>query len=439
MTTGAAPAAAQSASEVYGDWYGALNTGAVSIRLGFHLGETSTFDDLDRGVRGLPATVAREGSLVRIGITGIAAFEGELSEDGLRLTGTFRQGLASLPLVLERGEEAVLRRPQTPVPPFPYRVEEVEYDNPLAPGVHLAGTLTLPPATSRVPAVLLITGSGRQDRDETMFEHKPFLVLADALTRRGVAVLRVDDRGVGGSTGAGLTDASADFAGDVAAGVAWLRSRPEIDPDRIGLIGHSEGGLIAPMVAVADPRIAFLVLWAGPAVSGLETVVDQVRLLNLAAGAPPAIAEANAGLQRRVLEAVISGTDTEATRAAVNRVMAEAGAPPVNGAVFQQLTSAWYRAFLTVDPLVNLRQLHVPVLALFGSRDAQVGSELNAPIMREGLVANPGAVVEVLPGLNHLFQTAVTGSVDEYVQIEETIAPSALDRMVDWVVQAAGL
>jgi uncharacterized protein len=428
-------ATAQStAPDPSGDWRGTVSLGAVRLRAALHLGDTSTFDSPDQGVRGIPARMTVEGRTITVDIEGIGVFEGTLSADGNVLEGALKQGTAAVPIRFERGVFAAVNRPQTPVPPFPYRSEEVSYDNPRQPDVRLAGTLTLPSRGGPFPAVLLISGSGSQDRDATMFDHKPFLVLADALTRRGIAVLRVDDRGVGGSVRGRQEPTTADFATDVEAGLAWLRARDDIDPSRVGLIGHSEGALIAAMVASRDQAVAFAVLWAGPGVSGAELLVEQARALSLASGASRESAEEVAELQRAILQAVAAEPDLERLRASLARITASRGAAPIGEDAARALRSPWYRHFLTFDPAPALRNVRVPVLALLGGRDAQVPAHQNEPALRAALAGNRGATVEVLPGLNHLFQTARTGAPDEYGTIEETISPSALARMMDWLV-----
>ena len=260
-------AVAQAPGSIAGDWSGVIDAGAP-VPLVFHIsggpgGWTGTMDSPAQHAMGLPLVVSEAAGKVRFDLTvAQAAFTGARSGDGALLVGSWSQNGAVLPLTLHRpgavAAAAPPSRPQLPKPPFPYRSEEVGYDNP-AQHNHLAGTLTLPEGKGPFPAVLLITGSGLQDRDETIFDHKPFLLWADTLTRRGVAVLRVDDRTIGGSTGEVKTATTADFATDVEAGVAYLKSRPDIDRRRIGLMGHSEGGVIAPMVAARDPSIAFVV------------------------------------------------------------------------------------------------------------------------------------------------------------------------------------
>ena len=442
-----APASVQApAPQLTGAWEGRITVGGQSIRVVFQIADdgSATMDSPDQGAFGIPADrPVLEGGVVRIGVPAVGGrFEGALSDDGQTLTGTLHQGAAALPLVMTRqasdATAPALVRPQTPRPPFSYRAEEVAFD--AAEGVRLAGTLTLPVGEGPFPAVLLITGSGAQDRDETVFGHKPFLVLADALSRRGVAVLRVDDRGVGGSSGPMQDVTTADFAGDVAAAAAWLALHRHIDPARIGLIGHSEGGTIAPLVAgdQAAPDPAFVVLIAGPAVSGAEVLTEQSRRVQAARGLDPAVVEANTALQARLMQTVAANAaDSEATAAAVRALLVEAGVPAaaVEEGV-QQTGAAWTRWFVAHDPRPSLAALEVPVLALYGGKDVQVSADQNAAALREAL---PAAEIVVLSELNHLMQTADTGLTDEYARIEETFDPEALRIIVDWVAARSGL
>lgn len=417
-----------------GDWRGNISLGAVKLRAALHLGDTSTFDSPDQGARGIPAEMTVTGRDVVVTIKGLGIFKGVLSADGNELEGVLNQGQASIPVRFERGVFSAANRPQTPIPPFPYRVREVSYNNLKQPDDHLAGTLTLPPGGGPFPAVLLITGSGRQDRDETLFDHKPFLVLADALTRQGVAVLRIDDRGVGGSSHGPQNATSADFATDVEAGLAWLRRQKDIDPKRIGLLGHSEGAVIATMVARKDPAVDFVVLWAGPGVSGKHILVEQARALSLSLGASPEAAQKVAEIQREIMEAVMAEPTVDGLRSSLGKITSSRGTPPISQETAGQLNSPWYRYFVAFDPAHALRKIQVPVLALLGGKDVQVTAAQNAPALRTALRHNRHATVEVVPGLNHLFQTALTGAPDEYGKIEETISPAALARMTGWIV-----
>jgi len=416
--------------DLRGDWRGVLETGAIKIRIALHLGETSTMDSPDQGVNGVPARVTRDERTITVEIMGVGSFEGVLAEDGKTLSGEFVQVGARLPISFERGAFSPAKRPQTPIRPYPYLEVEARYDNPQHPHVSLAGMLTRPFGQGPFPAVILISGSGAHDRDETIFDHKPFLVLSDHLTRLGLAVLRVDDRGIGGSVGASEEDTSADFASDVDAGLAWLRSRSDIDSTRIGLIGHSEGASIASMVASHDPRVAFLVLWAPPAVRGRDVVVEQVRRMNVAAGAAPEAVTAIVALEGAILDAIMAAPDTESALEEGAKVAELAG---IEVDQLRAMACPWYRHLLAHDPAEALGSVRVPVLALLGGRDTQVTAEQNLDPLRAALAFNARAQVAVLPNLNHLFQTADTGGLEEYGRIEETIAPSALEKMGDWI------
>jgi hypothetical protein len=286
--------------------------------------------------------------------------------------------------------------------------------------------------------VLLISGSGPNDRDETVFGHKPFLILSDYLTRKGIVVLRADKRGIGKSTGDLAKATTADFATDAEAGVAYLKTRPEVDPHRIGLIGHSEGGTIAPMAAAADPSIAFIVMMAGSGVPGDQIIVEQTRLLTEATGASKEKVAENTDQEREVLALVESEKDETVLEKKLREKLAADGMPEAQmGPSIKALTSPWYRYFLTYDPATALRKVACPVLALNGGKDLQVPPAENLPAIRKALEdeGNKHFEVDELPGLNHLFQTAKTGSLTEYAQIEETISPVVLDKIATWILK----
>lgn len=447
LTSMIAVAALQAAAapQLAGQWEGALSVGGGSLRIVLRVDAAgaAVVDSPDQGVSGMPAVgPTLEGGVVRFSVPAVhAAFEGALSADGRTITGALTQGPATMPVVLTRTAEtasvAAPSRPQTPAAPLPYRSEDVTFPN--APtGIRLAGTLTLPPGDGPFPAAILITGSGAQDRDETIFNHKPFLVWADALTRRGVAVLRYDDRGVGGSGGGTPDETTADFATDAAAALAYLRSRPEIDGRRIGLIGHSEGGLIAPMVAQNGGEPAWIVMLAGTAVTGGDILVEQQRRLATAAGLSPAQVESGNARQRALMDAVGRNKDDAAAveRETVALLMAEGMQEAQAREAVRPIVSAWYRWFVAHDPAPALAAVHVPMLAIYGGKDLQVPADQNAPALAR---IQPAAEIVVLPELNHLMQTAGTGAPAEYGTIEETIAPEALKTVVDWIVARSGL
>ena len=434
-------------------WHGTLSVGGSKLTLILRAeGKTVTMDVPEQGAKGISVTVfeRRKGEL-RFEVRPLgASFVGKLSPAGNWAVGVFRQSGLELPLTLMQGEPKIEppKRPQTPVPPFPYAVEEVQFDNPEAPGVRLAGTLAKPEGEGPFPCVVLITGSGPQDRDETLFDHKPFAVWADALARAGVASLRYDDRGVGKSTGLFSSATSDDFASDAKAAVRFLRSRSDVDPKRIGLMGHSEGGLIAPMVAAGNPDVAFVVLLAGTAVPGRDILVLQSRLIAEAEGASPEEARKASELNDRLASAILSEEDREkAEQAAAEALRAELGDVPESerAAVeaarrrqIAQLNTPWMRRFLVLDPRDWLRRLTIPVLAVWGENDLQVPPAQNLPAAREALAGNPRAELKVLSMLNHLFQLSATGKVSDYAKIEETVNEIALREVVGWIVRTTG-
>jgi pimeloyl-ACP methyl ester carboxylesterase len=448
-----AMAQAPSAPPLAGDWSGALTIGGRPVRLIFHVKGapgtwTATLDSPDQGATGVPVVSINEtpGGEVTFNVAiAHAAYTGRLSPLGSILQGQWTQGASSLPLTLvHNAPDAVKpKRPQAPVKPYPYLEEEVAYDN-LVGHSHLTGTLTLPRGHGPFPVALMITGSGLQDRDETVFGHHPFLIWADYLTRRGIAVLRVDDRMMGGSTGDVTNATSADFATDVEAGVAYLKSRPDIDRRRIGLIGHSEGGVIAPMVAERDPGIAFIVLLAGSGEDGETLMLHQRRLIETALGLPSAaVDQSNANM--RAIEDAVKDAPDQATAdarllAAWRSIITAQGGPAgtLMPAELRAVTQPWFRYFLSYDPRPTLARVRCPVLAVDGSRDLQVPAAENLAGIKEALKNNPDVTAVELPGLNHMLQTATTGLVREYGSIEETVSPLALTTVGDWVVAHVG-
>jgi pimeloyl-ACP methyl ester carboxylesterase len=326
-------------------------------------------------------------------------------------------------------------RPQTPAVPLPYEVHQVAYDNA---GIGLEGTLTVPRTPGPHPAVVLIPGAGEVDRDGSLFGHHFYLVLADDLTRRGFAVLRSDKRGLGRSGGDFASATSLDFVSDIQAGVALLRGRADIDADRIGLIGHSEGGLVGSIVAAKAPHIAFLVLMAGNGIPARDMLLSQTR--RRLAQASPDRMQQELVLQQAVLaEASVPGSAIErkeAVRALYRAARSRYGRPWTEDELAPFLTP-WMRTLLRIDPQPLLRQVACPVLALVGDKDEVVTADENIPALRRALAANPRAQVQRLPGLNHFFQTAQTGALAEAADIEETMSPRALALIGSWAAQQA--
>ncbi|MGA2856119.1 MAG: alpha/beta fold hydrolase [Candidatus Sulfotelmatobacter sp.] len=431
-------------SDIDGTWMGTLETGAVKLRVVFHLVNTedgliATMDSPDQGAKGLPtASVTRDGASLKIEAKGIGGvFEGKIAADLSSIDGKWTQMGNTMPLVLKRVKdqaELELKRPQNPVKPYPYREDEITYDNKIQ-NVTLAATFTIPQGTGPFPAVLLITGSGPQDRNESLLGHKPFLVLSDYLTRHGIAVLRADDRGVGKSTGVFAQATTADFATDTEAGVAYLKTRAEVNPHKIGLIGHSEGAVIAPMVAARNQDVAFIVMMAGTGVPGDQVLVAQGEAIQIASGKNPEEAAKNAAKERQILTLV----ETEKDQAVLEKELKEkmAGEVPEAqiGLQISEITSPWLRYFLTYDPATALRRVTCPVLVLNGEKDKQVLPSQNLPAIRKALeeAGNQHFEIDELPGLNHLFQRAETGAPAEYAEIEETMSPVALEKMASWI------
>ncbi|MGD0787219.1 MAG: alpha/beta fold hydrolase [Terracidiphilus sp.] len=433
-------------SDIDGIWLGTLDAGAVKLRVILRIfsasdGMAATLQSPDQSQQWIPATsIKRAGNLLNFSIDSLGVvYDGKIGADLNSVDGTFTQGGRPLPLALKRIEneaELQTRHPQNPVKPYPYREEEVTYANKPA-GNTLAGTLTVPPGKGPFPAVLLIAGSGPNDRDETVFGHKPFLVLSDYLTRKGIVVLRADKRGIGKSTGDLAKATTADFASDAEAGVAYLKSRPEVDVKRIGLIGHSEGGTIAPMVAAGDPGVRFIVLMAGPGVPGDQLIAEQKRLIEEASGVTKEQAAQDAVRQRELFTLVETEKDDAVLEKELRAKMAGHVPEAMMDAGVQQLMSPWWRYTLTYDPATALRKVACPVLVLNGEKDLQVPPAQNLPAIRKALEegGNKRFEIDELPGLNHLFQTAKTGSPTEYALNEETISPVALDKIAAWILK----
>lgn len=459
VMTGAAGAQQTAAptDRFVGTWQGTLVANGMRLRLGLEITRDSSgalrgvLTSIDQGNARIPASPSLTGDTIEVAIPAIrGGYAATLTPAGDSLRGTWRQGAGALPLAMGRvAALATLDRPQEPKPPFPYRTEEVSFAS--APGVRLAGTLTLPAGTGPFPAVVLVTGSGPQDRDEALMGHKPFLVLADHLARHGIAALRFDDRGVGKSTGNFGSATSADFADDAEAAVRFLRGHAGIAPGSVGLVGHSEGGLIAPLVAARSRDVAFIVLLAGPGIPGDSILALQTRAIMAASGVDSARIERTLAFNRGAY-AIGRSTGVDSARLArlqqyvrdYRASLTDAERAEVPEAALLQATSRvgspWFRYFLGYDPGPALRRVTVPVLALNGTLDLQVPYTANLPAIEAALKAggNRDYRVVALPRLNHLFQTATTGSPTEYMQIEETMAPAALDLVSSWIAERFG-
>jgi hypothetical protein len=397
-------------------------------------------DSPDQGATGIPIGRALvSADTLRLAVPSIAGqYAGVLGDSAETLTGQWVQGGQRLPLRLERTEEPPrVRRPQEPAMPLPYVSEPVAFRNE-ADGVTLRGTLTRPDTDAPVPGVVLVAGSGPSDRNATIMGHKPFLVLADALTRRGLAVLRFDERGVGQSGGTQAGATSADLAGDVAAAVEALAQQPGVQAGQVGIVGHSEGGMIAPMVATRSEQVAFLVLLAAPGLPGDVILADQLDRRTRRQGATRRIRALQSGTQQRIFEVLKQDADSADVADQLEKIMVQAqgisGKQMIEREI-RRLMDPWLRFFITHDPRTTLREVDVPVLALAGGKDQQVAPDTNQAAIAQALNAasNPEVTVRTLEGLNHLFQTAPTGAPSEYGRIEETFDPEAIDVIASWI------
>ncbi|HEX6903038.1 MAG TPA: alpha/beta fold hydrolase [Thermoanaerobaculia bacterium] len=436
-------------SPAAGHWEGEIELPTMKLQVMVDLTQENGAwkGDIDipmQGAKDLPLEgVTVEGTKVRFAIAnvpGAPTFDGTLENGAIR--GTFTQSGASLPFRLGREAVEVPRKPQEPKPPLPYISEEVTYTNG---DIKLAGTLTIPEGPGPFPAALLITGSGAQDRDEALLGHKPFLVLSDYLTRNGIAVLRVDDRGVGGSTGSVDESTSADFAQDALAGVRFLKQHAKIAPDRIGLIGHSEGGVVGPLAASQSTDVAFVVMLAGTGVPGGEVITLQSQRISRASGMPEENIKREDAIMRQSLELIRTEKDPAVRDPKLKQLAKEAqalqgpegqaGGDEAADAMVKAMTSNWFRFFLDYDPRTALRKVKVPVLVLNGDLDLQVIADQNIPEIEKALkeAGNPDVTIRRLAGLNHLFQPAKTGGPAEYVTSEITMDPAVLDLVAKWI------
>jgi len=445
------PPARKTIDGLDGAWRAVVTRNGVDLRLVLNIrtgerGTVAALDSPDQGAMGIPvSSLTRNDDAVEFAIPAAGvSFVGVLSEPDV-MTGEWTlPGEPALVVTFTRGEsrdnQRRTERPQHPSPPFPYAIEDVTIENRLAGDVTLAGTLSIPKGEGPFPAAILVTGSGPQDRDQTVFGHKPFLVISDHLTRHGIAVLRYDDRGVGESTGEFGSATSADFADDALAAFEYLRTRPEIRPDSIGIIGHSEGGLVGPLAASMDSEVAFVVSLAGPGAALIDVLLAQNRLIGLSQGESPETLDRREPIVRELMTLVSRSSSTEEARSrVVERLTPEtldALQVPTQQreVIVAYLTQPWMQYLLNYDPDSTLSRVQSPVLALNGSLDRQVEPEQNLAGIRAALAHNPDATVRELEGLNHLFQHSETGGIGEYADNTETFAPEALDIITNWIL-----
>lgn len=386
------------------------------------------------------------------GIPGNPAFDGVINAAGDEISGAFTQSGQNLTFKLERTEtEFTLNRPQTPKPPFPYQSVDVTFKNEGA-DITLAGSLVIPDGKGPFPAVVFITGSGPQDRDETLMGHKPFLVIADHLARKGIASLRYDDRGFGESGGNHMKSTVQDFAADASAAIDFIAARPEVKNDAIGIVGHSEGGVTGPIVATQNDLVNFLVLLAPPGIPLDQLLIQQSQDMLRLTGTGPDLLEKLKKWQTEDLALVADESiatpelkkKLRAKNAERRKLLSEedytklgGGNKAVDEANLKMVTTNWMRSLLRIDPADYLAKVKHPTLALLGEKDIQVAPDPNAGAIEKILTdaGNPDFEVKTLPGLNHLFQHCETGAISEYGTIEETFAPEALELVSDWINQ----
>lgn len=432
------------AQELIGSWSGKLNVGQTELSIVFNIANdkdnklTCTMDSPDQNVKGIPAEITvTDGTKVTINISAImATYEGEL-KDGM-LKGTFSQSGMSFPLDMKPGK-AERNRPQTPKEPYPYKTEEVTFSN-TEDNATLSGTLTYPVGYEKMkkgtmPVVVMVTGSGLQDRNEELFEHKPFLVIADFLARNGIASLRYDDRGMGKSTGDVADATTENFMKDALAAVEYARGTKNFG--KTGVLGHSEGGCIAFMIA-ATGKADFIISMAGTGVRGDSILIEQNRVLLKMNGYTDKMCNDYAKALRGIYDFIISGKTTDDAKATVKEITGNAGislpeAAADNMAKIMEMRNPWLNYFIALDPQPYIAKAKCPVMAVNGNSDTQVIASTNIGSIEKLLPKNEKNMVKTYNGLNHLFQHCTTGSVSEYGKIEETISPEVLSDIATWI------
>lgn len=442
--------------EINGSWQGVLEVQGTKLEIVFHIEKqannlVSTMDSPTQGAFGIATTkTSFDNDKLQIIASNLGIFyQATLKNDSL--FGTFNQNGVPFPLTLVRTEKKTQLRPQEPEEPYPYKVDEIVFTN-LKEKIDLSATLTLPKGKEKSPAVVLIAGSGPNDRDETIFGHKPFLVLADYLTRREIAVLRYDKRGVDKSEGEYFTATTQDFADDAEAALNYLKTRKEIDVSNLGLIGHSEGGVIAPMIATRNNDVKFIVLMAGLGVSGAELSLAQNQFAFNKTSISEEAKENLDKILRNIYESVTNWSEFVGSNEERDTLKKELGVlwdnlpqeiqSQVKKEVFVEKTtsniaSPWFRSFLKTDPLVYLENISIPVLAINGENDTQVEYQINLNKIKTALkkANNKHYTIKSYPQLNHLFQESTTGELDEYGKIEQTISPEVLSDITNWILE----
>jgi pimeloyl-ACP methyl ester carboxylesterase len=446
-------------------WSGILNAGGRKVEMILNmLPDTngtfkSSWDIPAQKVKALSSTKTEwKNSSLAIEIKWIAAgFTGELSEDGKKITGNWGQAGQQFPLVLEPYVEGknipVVEKPQTPKAPFSYESREFVYQGAKT-KLTYGATLTYPKEGGKHPFIVLITGSGAQDRDEAIFDHKPFAVLADFLTKNGFAVMRVDDRGVGKSNGVFQASTTGDFALDVEEHLNFAKQLPEVDSTKMGLLGHSEGGLIAPMVAARNKSVAFVILMAGPGVDIPELMAAQNEMVLKSVGVSTEAIQAYLPLYKGLMKTINEASSkSEATSKSTELVQdwftktdktivknttnisSEADIKTFVNPFVESLSTKWWKYFISYRPAPALEKLQIPVLAMNGSADIQVPAEANLKGIQAALkkAGNKRLTLKKFDGLNHMFQKCKACTVAEYGDLETTIEPEVLSYLQNWL------
>ena len=445
------------AQDITGSWNGILKIQGTQLRLIFNIsktekGYTSTMDSPDQGAKGISVTSTKfENSVLEIKLTNIGiTYEGTLNKENT-FVGTFKQSGLTFPLNLskEKSKKEKIVRPQEPSKPYPYYSEEVTFNN-KADNITLSGTLTLPKKDGNFPAVILITGSGAQNRDEELMGHKPFLVLSDYLTKKGIAVLRFDDRGTAKSTGNFKPATTADFARDVESALKYLKSRKEINHNKIGLIGHSEGGIIAPIVASKNKSVDFIILLAGTGIRGDKLLLLQQEEIGSTSGISEKDLSKARVINKGAFDIVLKTKDIETLKKELTNYLKESLKDQPKSEIpkgtsiddyvqlqVKQLTSPWMIYFIKYNPATILEKVKCPVFAINGNKDLQVSSKVNLPAIKKALIkgGNKSVTTKELANLNHLFQECETGLPSEYSTIEQTFSPIALEEISNWILK----
>lgn len=432
---------------IIGAWNGTLDYGEFTLQIVFHIEEkdgvyVTTMDSPYQGAKDIKtySTVLKNKQLTINMLRVFAVFKGKVKKNSIE--GTFTQNGKVTPLILMRGE-ADLTRPQDPQPPFPYHSEDVFFENEKA-GITLAGTFTYPEAGNNFPVAVLISGSGPQNRNSEIFNHRSFALLADYLSRNGIAVFRYDDRGTGESTGIYHTASIQDFSTDALAAISYLKTRPEINAQKIGIIGHSEGGTIAFMLAGGDNDLSFIVSMAGSSIKGDSLMKLQRALLSKAMKVPEKqiaeneelILKIEASINKHSIDSVYNYTELFVDEIITSKMKNKASARNEYIKAMKSVAAPEIYSIMQYDPTEDLQKIKCPVLALNGERDLQVPADVNLDAIQKHVKNN--VTVKKYPNLNHLFQTANTGLIDEYGKIKETLSPEVLEDIGNWIKKVTG-